>query len=63
MNDIPWLIWSNEHRAWWAPRECGYVHRREDAGRYSLERAREICRQANAYLPGTPNETMVADEQ
>lgn len=41
-----YLIWSNEHRAWWAPFERGYVPRVFDAGRYSRDRALEICRNA-----------------
>jgi hypothetical protein len=41
------LIWSFEHNAWWAPDECGYVGDAGQAGRYSLERAEEICRRAN----------------
>lgn len=39
-----YLIWSNEHRAWWGPDECGYVRRLGDAGRYSRADALIICR-------------------
>jgi hypothetical protein len=55
------LIWSNEHQAWWGPKECGYVKARRIAGRYSLERAIEICldaSKADADL-SRPNEMIV----
>lgn len=35
-----YLIWSNEHRAWWAPNCCGYTTDVVRAGRY--ERAEAI---------------------
>lgn len=41
-----YLIWSNEHRGWWGPGECGYDRHLSRAGRYSRERAIAICRQA-----------------
>lgn len=44
-----YLIWSNEHGAWWGPGECGYVARTADAGRYSRELALQICTNA---MPG-----------
>lgn len=58
-----WLIWSNEHKAWWAPREHGYCRTRAEAGRYSYERAIEIVRNANIALKGEPHEAMVLDER
>lgn len=39
-----WLVWSNEHGAWWGPSRCDYVSGIEAAGRYSLEEAMEISR-------------------
>lgn len=42
-----YLIWSFEHNAWWAPGECGYVGDADQAGRYTLKRAEEICLRAN----------------
>jgi hypothetical protein len=45
-----YLIWSNEHRAWWGPGRSGYVTRIEHAGRYSYEQALDICTEA---MPGT----------
>lgn len=44
------LIWSNEHGAWWGPDRCGYVRSLGKAGRYSESEALGIC--ANA-IPGT----------
>lgn len=58
----PWLIWSNEHAAWWGPGERGYTTVIEEAGRYTREEAEAIVRNANAYLPAeqdTVNEVMV----
>ena len=55
-----WLIWSNEHRAWWGPGSMGYVGIIERAGRYSFKTAQEICDGANRYLPeGNTYEVMV----
>jgi hypothetical protein len=45
-----YLIWSNEHRAWWGPGRAGYERRVEDAGSYSREEALDICADA---IPGT----------
>jgi hypothetical protein len=38
-----WLIWSNEHRAWWRPASCGYTVDIAEAGRYTLAQGRRIC--------------------
>ena len=56
-----YLVWSNEHRAWWGPNYQGYLLTISHAGRYSLREATIICTNANAYLPATsePNEVMV----
>ena len=34
-----YLIWSNEHRAWWRPKAQGYTDSHERAGRYTREEA------------------------
>ena len=44
-----YLIWSNEHRAWWGPGRAGYAFRVADAGRYSYSEALCICTEA---MPG-----------
>lgn len=59
-----WLIWSNEHRAWWAANQCGYTPSRKTAGRYSFAEALEITTNAN-YAPeckDRPNETMLPED-
>jgi hypothetical protein len=38
-----WLIWSNEHGAWWNPIWSGYTFDVAQAGRYSLSEAKKIC--------------------
>lgn len=53
-NSQCWLIWSEEHGAWWAPAKSGYTRSLQAAGRYSEEDARLICRSANFYCkPGS----------
>ena len=56
-----WLIWSVEHRCWWKPNSFGYTANREDAGRYSLEEAKEIVRNANKWSPWFPDDSMVPE--
>lgn len=41
-----YLVWSNEHRAWWGPNNCGYYTAMDSAGRYTREQAIAICRNA-----------------
>lgn len=42
----PYLIWSNEHNAWWGPGSCGYAPGLTGAGTYTREEALRICRDA-----------------
>lgn len=42
MSDELYLIWSNEYGKWWRPRHCGYTALIEEAGRYTLEEARQL---------------------
>jgi hypothetical protein len=42
----PYLIWSNEHRAWWRPDRCGYTTAIENAGRYDRAEACAIASNA-----------------
>lgn len=44
---LDWLVWSNEHGAWWKPYGWGYTRELSEAGRYTKERADLICQQAN----------------
>lgn len=59
-----WLVWSNEHRGWWAAGQSGYVQSRKAAGRYTYDEALAIVRGANRYRPDEefPFEAMVKDE-
>lgn len=41
--DAAYVIWSNEHKCWWAPNRCGYRSSLDDAGRYSRDEAIKIC--------------------
>lgn len=47
---MTYLIWSNEHQAWWGPGRCGYVRGLTQAGRYTRAEALKICKNA---VPGT----------
>ena len=38
-----YLIWSNEHCAWWAPNRCGYTREADRAGRYDRSEAMRIA--------------------
>lgn len=55
-----YLIWSNEHKAWWGPQRSGYVARVEDAGVYNQTAALQISidaiagRRGNEPLPEIP---------
>lgn len=54
-----YVIWSNEHTAWWAPNECGYRSRLSDAGRYDREEALRICTGARGGREYNDNPTEV----
>lgn len=40
----PYLIWSNQHRAWWRPNRQGYTTHLDAAGRYGRDEAIGIAR-------------------
>jgi hypothetical protein len=54
-----YLIWSNEHVAWWGPGGVGYVESLAAAGRYDRTEALAICARA---IPGTAREFGVLPE-
>ena len=62
--DSRWLIWSNEHRAWWKAGHHGYTTSKLEAGKYTQQEAVNIVRQANFYLKDDdiPNEAMILAE-
>lgn len=41
-----YVVWSNEHSAWWGAKRCGYYTHLSAAGRYTREEALGICRGA-----------------
>lgn len=38
-----YLVWSNEHRAWWRPNSQGYTVHLLGAGQYTRDEALKIC--------------------
>jgi hypothetical protein len=52
---MDYVIWSFEHKAWWAPNRYGYTRLLQEAGRYTKEQAEDIVADAN-IVPGTENE-------
>ena len=63
-NEQLYLIWSNEHTAWWKRNRYGYTNDRSEAGRFTLAEASEIVQKANCWteddLP--PQEAMVPED-
>lgn len=50
-----YLIWSNEHNAWWGPDRRGYALHLAAAGRYTREDALSICQSArDGWRDGEP---------
>jgi hypothetical protein len=45
-----YVIWSEEHGAWWGPGSWGYVTSLRQAGRYSQAAAEAIVAKANIAL-------------
>jgi hypothetical protein len=62
--DTTYVIWSNEHRAWWGPDRRGYCSRLTDAGRYDRESALAVCIGARGgrRFNDNPSEVMVLFE-
>lgn len=58
-----YLVWSNEHRAWWAPDERGYTRRIERAGRYGRAQAIKIAGTRGGGWPieGNPYEIAILE--
>ena len=58
-----YLIWSNEHGAWWRSNRCGYTTILAIAGRYTREEAISICARARDGFAviGAPSEIMVRE--
>lgn len=62
MSEPKWVIWSEEHGAWWAPGMLGYTRSLAAAGRYEREEAIAISRRGNIPCePGRYNEVALPD--
>jgi hypothetical protein len=59
---VHYLIWSNEHGAWWAPNAMGYTNKVGNAGRFDRKTAADIVSQANLGLPANqPHEVAMLE--
>lgn len=47
-----YLIWSNEHAAWWRPNGCGYTRDMAAAGRYARDEAIAVSLGRDGWEPG-----------
>lgn len=61
MSTRVFLVWSEEHGAWWRPGHMGYTQSIREAGRYSLQEAADICAKANRYVADGFHEIAVFD--
>lgn len=59
MSEAMFLIWSNQHRAWWRPNSRGYTTFAKAAGIYTFEQARGMSWQGRA---GWAEDGLVPDE-
>jgi hypothetical protein len=51
-DEMNWVVWSEEHGAWWRFGNYGYTRSLFHAGRYSETEAKAIADRANRYLSG-----------
>jgi excisionase family DNA binding protein len=58
-DETEWLIWSNEHDAWWGPDERGYYRDVHRAGCYAEAHARRIARVRGWRDDRTPPEVAI----
>lgn len=59
-----YLVWSNEHQAWWGKDRCGYTRQIERAGRYERAEAMSIAgtRDGGWHVrKGNPDETAIPE--
>lgn len=57
-----YLIWSNEHRAWWKANSLGYTTDIREAGVYGEGTADAVCEGATMDWTSSPNEIPVLVE-
>lgn len=63
-NEGLYLVWSNQHRAWWRPNSAGYTDDVKRAGRYSRAEAISISfrgRDGWDSPKGVPDELAIAE--
>ena len=56
-----WLVWSNEHGAWWGPNESGYYTDIRSAGRYRKEKAMECADSRSHIKRKLPPEVIISE--
>jgi len=57
-----WVVWSEEHGAWWRPGHWGYTRSLRQAGRYDRAEAMDIAARGNiACDPPAFNEVAMPD--
>lgn len=61
--DPLWLVWSNEHGAWWGPDNRGYTTKIQNAGRYTLAAAQSCCGHRDKRQDGGPDELVAASPE
>lgn len=54
-----WVVWSNEHAAFWRPSRAGYTTFVSEAGRYTRHEAKAICEDAMPIGDNLPAEVMM----
>lgn len=59
VHDRVWLVWSNQHKAWWNPNSCGYTMEVKEAGRYTLAEAIDKCEMRSKRKDLIPPEVAV----
>jgi hypothetical protein len=60
-----YLVWSNEHSAWWGPDRCGYTRIIDNAGRYDRAAALSIAgtRDGGWHVrKGNPDEIAIPEQ-
>lgn len=63
MNEPKYLIWSNQHSAWWRNEGRGYTAIISEAGRFSREQAIDIAGGHRAWTKGGIPDEIPALEQ
>ncbi len=56
-----YLVWSNEHTAWWRPNAAGYCTSVADAGRFTKEEAEDHASCRSRLPNGDPPEVVVTE--